>query len=52
MSEVGAAVYELRRLLAAFLGRPQPPPELLRPLLGGAVLAAVLVGAEVVRRRW
>ncbi|SFC15240.1 hypothetical protein SAMN04487968_10476 [Nocardioides terrae] len=50
MSEIEAAVYEGRRLLAALLGRAEPPPGILGPLVGGVLATALLVGAEVVRR--
>lgn len=52
MSEVEAAAYERRRLLAALLGRPDPPPGLVGPLLGGVVVTAVLVGVETLLRWW
>lgn len=52
MSEVEAAAYEGRRLLAALLGRPEPPPGVVGPLVVGVVATALLVGAEVLRRAW
>lgn len=50
--EIEAVLYERRRVLAALLGRADPPPGMLRPLLGGVAVSALLVGAEVVRRLW
>jgi len=50
VSEIEAAAYEARRLVAALLGRDDAPPGVVGPLLGGALAAALLVGAEVVRR--
>lgn len=50
MNELEAAFYARRRLLAAMLGRTDPPPSVVRPLLGGALVTALLVGVEVVRR--
>jgi hypothetical protein len=52
VSEIEAAGYARRRLVAAFLGRADPVPGVLRPLVGGLVASAALVGAEVVRRLW
>jgi hypothetical protein len=52
VSEIEAAAYDRRRLLAALLGRPAPPPGLLGPLVGGLVVTALLVGAEAVRHLW
>lgn len=49
-SEIEAALYERRRMLAALLGRAEPPPGVLRQLLGGVAVSVLLVGVEVVRR--
>lgn len=50
MSEIEAAGYEGRRLLAALLGRTEPPPGVLGPLVAGIVMTALLVGGVVVAR--
>jgi hypothetical protein len=52
MSEIEAAAYERRRLLAALLGRAEPPPGILRGLTAGVILSAGVVAAEVARRWW
>jgi hypothetical protein len=52
VSELEAAWWERTRLLAALLGCDAPPPGVLAPVLGGAVLAAVVVAIEVARRWW
>lgn len=52
MSEVEAAAYELRRLLAALIGTSEPPPGVVRPILCGVVVTAALVGVEVARHLW
>jgi len=49
VSEIEAAAYELRRLLAALIGTREPPPGVVRPMLGGVVVTAALVGVEVAR---
>jgi hypothetical protein len=51
MREVAVALHARRRLVAALLGAPEPP-RVLRPLLGGVLLSALLVGATVLRHRW
>ncbi|MDH2412637.1 hypothetical protein [Nocardioides sp. CER19] len=52
MSEIEAAGYERRRLVAAFLGRAEPLPGVLRPVAAGLVVSGILVGVEVLRRWW
>jgi hypothetical protein len=48
VSDLEAALYQRRRLLAALLGRPEPPPGVLRPLACGALLGAALAGLQAV----
>jgi hypothetical protein len=50
LSEIEAAGYARRRLLAALLGRSHPPPGIVRPLGCGAVLSAILAGTELLRQ--
>lgn len=52
MNEVEAACYERRRVLAVLLGSADPPPGILRPLVCGTVVSAVLVGVELSRPWW
>lgn len=52
MNEVEAMVYETRRMLAAFVGSSQPLPPVIRPLLGGVMVAATLLGIHVGRSLW